>query len=284
MEEITIEDKIYISSKRAAKITGYAKDYVGQLCREGRVEARLVGRSWYVLEDSIREHRFGAKIEEPEPVREEIKPENDVLQTWKRPEYAAMEPVLVPEFAPKTQEQLGESKAVADMQSAWKEWFLDKGKEQQKALPDGSDDFRDEYLPVVEENLSTELQDSADEEVVISRIKEETPANEGNNDEEIVPIHRSYEAVRPNESINAVDLKSHSLNTGGSRSLATQRPAKGSSTIVVRSALLVVAFVAVAIAFIGTGSAEQILSGTSLKFGPQEAAIDFLGGTRTLNK
>ena len=59
MDEILIEEKRYISSKRAAKITGYAKDYIGQLCREGRVPARLVGRSWYVLETAIQDHRFG---------------------------------------------------------------------------------------------------------------------------------------------------------------------------------------------------------------------------------
>lgn len=59
MDEILIEDKKYVSSKQAAKITGYAKDYIGQLCREGRVPARLVGRSWYVLESAIQDHRFG---------------------------------------------------------------------------------------------------------------------------------------------------------------------------------------------------------------------------------
>ncbi len=61
MDQLTIGDKIYISSKRAAETTGYAKDYVGQLCREGRVEARLVGRSWYVLETAIKDHRFGTE-------------------------------------------------------------------------------------------------------------------------------------------------------------------------------------------------------------------------------
>ncbi|MHB1163603.1 MAG: hypothetical protein ACYCZZ_03760, partial [Minisyncoccota bacterium] len=60
MDELLIEGKKYISSKQAAKITGYAKDYIGQLCREGRVSARLVGRSWYVLEAAIQDHRFGA--------------------------------------------------------------------------------------------------------------------------------------------------------------------------------------------------------------------------------
>ena len=68
MDELTFDDQIYLSSKRAAQITGYAKDYVGQLCREGRVVARLIGRNWYVLESSIREHRFGPA----EIVHEEI--------------------------------------------------------------------------------------------------------------------------------------------------------------------------------------------------------------------
>lgn len=67
MDEIIIEEKKYISSKRAAKITGYAKDYIGQLCREGRVPARLVGRGWYVLETAIQDHRFGYKNEPPVP-------------------------------------------------------------------------------------------------------------------------------------------------------------------------------------------------------------------------
>lgn len=58
MDELTLHGEIYISSKRAAKITGYTKDYVGQLCREGRITAQLVGRNWYVHESSIRKHRF----------------------------------------------------------------------------------------------------------------------------------------------------------------------------------------------------------------------------------
>lgn len=59
MEELIIDDKKFVSSKRAAQITGYAKDYIGQLCREGYVEAKRVGRSWYVLEAGIKDHRFG---------------------------------------------------------------------------------------------------------------------------------------------------------------------------------------------------------------------------------
>src|SRR5271155_2795244 len=87
MDEITLDDKTYVSSKRAAQITGYAKDYVGQLCREGRVEARLVGRNWYVLESSIRAHRFGAPANvagagKGEEVSSEISSNTSAMSTW----------------------------------------------------------------------------------------------------------------------------------------------------------------------------------------------------------
>lgn len=57
MEELTIGGKQYISSRRAAKLSGYAKDYIGQLCRGGVLPATMVGRSWYIEEDALKEHR-----------------------------------------------------------------------------------------------------------------------------------------------------------------------------------------------------------------------------------
>lgn len=84
MDEILIEEKKYVSSKRAAKITGYAKDYIGQLCREGRVPARLVGRSWYVLESAIQDHRFGD--EQKESQEETL---TSLSGTWENPRYEA---------------------------------------------------------------------------------------------------------------------------------------------------------------------------------------------------
>ena len=85
MDELTIENQKYLSSKKSAKLTGYAKDYVGQLCREGRVEARLVGRNWYVLESSIMEHRFGpAEIKKDES---QLVEKNVEEYNWKSPIY-----------------------------------------------------------------------------------------------------------------------------------------------------------------------------------------------------
>ena len=59
--ELNFEGKKYISARRASEITGYNSDYIGQLCRKGSLECRLVGRSWFVGEISLSEHEVEAK-------------------------------------------------------------------------------------------------------------------------------------------------------------------------------------------------------------------------------
>lgn len=56
MDELIVNQIKYISSKRAAELTGYAKDYIGQLVRKGKLDAKRVGRSWYVSEAEIKAH------------------------------------------------------------------------------------------------------------------------------------------------------------------------------------------------------------------------------------
>ena len=134
MDEILIEDKKYVSSKQAAKMTGYAKDYIGQLCREGRVPARLIGRSWYVLETAIQDHRFGA--DQKESGREDTSA--PVLpQTWESPRYEAASSEFLPsagrsqdnsaESAPENREIDGQH-----LQDSWKAWFDQVGDITQK--------------------------------------------------------------------------------------------------------------------------------------------------------
>jgi len=139
MDELTIEGKNYISSKRAAALTGYAKDYVGQLCREGRVEARLVGRSWYVYEPSIRKHRF-----EGQGVDQQVSsPENIEVSEDKSSEKANIEAVSdtplykaeevsplplsneeVPEISlSESASKSGDEESVEEIQEAWQQWF-----------------------------------------------------------------------------------------------------------------------------------------------------------------
>jgi len=55
-QDLIFDGKKYISSKRASQISAYSKDYIGQMCREGRIDGRIVGRSWYVEEKSLLDH------------------------------------------------------------------------------------------------------------------------------------------------------------------------------------------------------------------------------------
>ena len=56
-DSVLLEGKIYISSRRAAEISHYTTDYVGQLCRAGKVDCRVVGRVWFVTEESVLTHQ-----------------------------------------------------------------------------------------------------------------------------------------------------------------------------------------------------------------------------------
>lgn len=55
--ELYFDGEKFISSSRGASITGYNKDYIGQLCRDGKVSGKLVGRSWFVSENALLEHK-----------------------------------------------------------------------------------------------------------------------------------------------------------------------------------------------------------------------------------
>ncbi len=146
MDEIIIEEKKYVSSKQAAKITGYAKDYVGQLCREGRVPSRLVGRSWYVLESAIKDHRFGSPAEtrageSPAPVQStadagkvgdqaEVQSSPYPMVEFPRYESAPVETLPSLNLLSKQKEESVEKDAkenragaLPDLQGSWKEWF-----------------------------------------------------------------------------------------------------------------------------------------------------------------
>lgn len=57
MDVLQVGNKKYIKASTMARNLGYTSDYVGQLCRAGKVDAKLIGRSWYVQEDSIADHK-----------------------------------------------------------------------------------------------------------------------------------------------------------------------------------------------------------------------------------
>lgn len=59
MDTVLFDGKEYVKAAIIAKRFKYTPDYVGQLCRADKVDARLVGRAWYVTLESIQQHRKG---------------------------------------------------------------------------------------------------------------------------------------------------------------------------------------------------------------------------------
>lgn len=57
METVVLDGVTYIKASVVAKDFRYTPDYVGQLCRAKKVDARLVGRTWFVNPDSITSHK-----------------------------------------------------------------------------------------------------------------------------------------------------------------------------------------------------------------------------------
>lgn len=57
MDSVVLDGVQYLRVAVAAKQFDYTPDYLGQLCRAGKLDARLVGRTWFVNPDSVAEHK-----------------------------------------------------------------------------------------------------------------------------------------------------------------------------------------------------------------------------------
>jgi hypothetical protein len=57
METILDNGVTYVKATALAKKYRYTTDYIGQLCRSGKVDAKLIGRAWFVNEASINNHK-----------------------------------------------------------------------------------------------------------------------------------------------------------------------------------------------------------------------------------
>jgi hypothetical protein len=290
MDELIIGEKAYIPSKKAAEITGYAKDYVGQLCREGRVEAKLVGRSWYVLESSIREHRFGgADIAAPKEEERgaEAVPEQSSDDAWGKPVYIPEKieeivPVYKPtsvENKPFIEESLESAKSVTDIQRSWERWFSEPAARQSKE-PEA-----EVYAEPTENDFEIP------EETYV--VPEEAP------EENIEPI----EPVREVEAPVAVSIRrTHASSThmreteeredSRSRhhvSMSRMRPRKQQkfhsgrkgSVLLIKALSIAVIVLTVAVTVVGSGFLEN----DSL-YGNQFASpiVDFIGGVEKASK
>lgn len=72
MDTVTLDGVEYVKAAVAAKQFRYTADYIGQLCRGKKVDARLVGRTWFVNIQSIKDHKKARHQKSSEPVMTEL--------------------------------------------------------------------------------------------------------------------------------------------------------------------------------------------------------------------
>lgn len=310
MDELVIEEKKYLSSKKAAKLTGYAKDYVGQLCREGKVEARLVGRNWYVLETSIMDHRFGAiaeandegdtpaTIPTPEPVSTV---ENGLEYKWNSPVYTAesyssLPTEVIPPPQPPAAEKVEQGPQVLnDMQSAWQEWF-DKQKEAEKMLPDASEmmltereeaahiEKTEETLNIIRHNpIAVEaeepkeeyLEESVEEiQIPIRHVSDRSEKySQIEEREEYVPISRKREETVYRPQYEAI---AYSITPSRVAKKAPGAGKKAKGTYLLKITILSIAAVFMAVTYLAFSS-KDIAEG-----GEANSIVNYLTGVSTV--
>jgi excisionase family DNA binding protein len=50
---LTYYGKTYLTTTRAAKLTNYSSFHIQRLAKEGKIEARKIGKAWAVCKESV---------------------------------------------------------------------------------------------------------------------------------------------------------------------------------------------------------------------------------------
>ncbi|HMO77697.1 MAG TPA: hypothetical protein PKA42_01085 [Candidatus Paceibacterota bacterium] len=105
MKGVTIDGVEYLPATSLAKQFRYTTDYIGQLCRAKKVDAKLVGRTWYVNPLSLTKHKT-ARYKKVEPAEKttEIAKEITLSRTEVNPEifvskHQKLQPTQQPHFS-----------------------------------------------------------------------------------------------------------------------------------------------------------------------------------------
>ena len=78
-DEINVGGKHYILSRRAAEMSAYTQDYIGQLARGGLIDAQRIGGLWYVEMESLLSYKKDSENQKPEPPKPNIQQDPDTL-------------------------------------------------------------------------------------------------------------------------------------------------------------------------------------------------------------
>lgn len=125
-QEVNLGGAIYISSKRAAEITGYTQDYIGQLARGGHIRAQRISGLWYVVEESLRDYKAKADAFKPTPPPYEPPIDMDASVSFDGRDYiSAQRAAIITGYHQDYVGQLARSGKIASRQVGTR-WYVDR--------------------------------------------------------------------------------------------------------------------------------------------------------------
>ncbi|MBI4088392.1 hypothetical protein HY418_03395 [Candidatus Kaiserbacteria bacterium] len=125
-DEVVLDGKPYVTSRRASEISGYAQDYIGQLSRSALIEARRVGGLWYVSMPSLDSYKSKADLYVPEPPQTTVSSAPDSLLMFDGKDYiSAVRASQISSYNPDYVGQLARSGKILSRQIG-NRWYVDR--------------------------------------------------------------------------------------------------------------------------------------------------------------
>ncbi len=200
--EIDLGGTIYISSKRAATLTGYTQDYIGQLARSGAITAQRVSGLWYIVEESLRNYKAKADEFKPTPPPRIATPDLDAAVSFDGKDYiSAQRAAKVTGYNPDYVSQLARSEKIVSRQIG-NRWYVDR-----------------EGIVAHKKHNDSLLAAVQAESVGLGHPDSTGPKNPATNEGENDDLHFNYVKDDPSELMPAVDSEGRDIERRDADSL-----------------------------------------------------------------
>ena len=331
--DVNLGGTIYISSKRAAEITGYTQDYIGQLARSKAIEAKRVSGLWYILEDSLKLHKEKSDAYIPVPPGKSTdSPEREVTVSFDGKDYiSASRAAKVTGYSKDYISQLARSGKILSRQigNRWhvdRQGLMDHKHEKDNLLAEvqvaavglqrapettqaasspteSSDSTHFSYhvenvhlMPVVEDKIENDLGDRKETEENIEtasrpEISESPQVYRHESDQESIyePVSLEIDKINP-IPIRIVSerkplVESSFVFTSGDNKRSPRALSRSSRAIVVGSGLITTLVVAAIVIYIGTVMGYfNIMHTSRMSENAQNATSDEFSTTESQNR
>ncbi len=243
-DNVTVDGREYISSKRASELSGYAQDYIGQLARGGHIDAQRIGGLWFVFLQSLEAYKVKAEEYKPVPPKYQREDDPEALITFDGKDYvSAARGAKLTGYHQDYVGQLAREGTILSRQVA-NRWYV----ERDGLLSHKKE--KDALLAAVQAQSVGMPERSAEETEVTEEAFEGPSFTYRQEKDDLVPVFQEGRALRVAEEVPEPVMRPAFRRrtpvpeyTVPSRELSLEIPQKGKSYALIGSALVLFAIV-----------------------------------------